>query len=92
LEAYNSYPKKIGKSEGIKRLVRDVKNKGDVDLLNKAIANYSAHVAGKEEQYIKQFSTFASSWRDWLVIEPRKNSADAWYEQKLKEMEQNGTG
>lgn len=65
---YASYPRKEGKSLGLRKLKSAIKTLEDFEDLKKAIDNYSKHCqkAGTEKQYIKHFSTFVSEWRDWL--------------------------
>lgn len=70
-ELYKKYPRKMGKSIGIKRLVKEIKTDEDLDQLSGAIDNYMNHclVNKTEEQYIKHFSTFAACWRDWAELQ-----------------------
>jgi hypothetical protein len=70
--AYNLYPLKKGKSEGLKRLVKDLKTKDDLDIFVKSIENYKKDILlnKTESKYIKHFSTFVNSWRDWIDYQP----------------------
>lgn len=67
-EIYKIYPRKIGKSTGLKRLKHEVKSEEKFDLLYRATLNYRDYcereVKGKE--FIMHFSTFASKWKDWI--------------------------
>ena len=68
---YEKYPRKIGKSRGMQLCKQRIKSQADFDLLSKAVDNYARYCVEKktEQQYIKHFSSFMSSWRDW--IEPQ---------------------
>jgi hypothetical protein len=68
LELYKNYPRKMGKSIGLKKLVKEIKSDEDLEQLSGAIRNYTNHcIRNKvEEQYIKHFSTFAACWQDWV--------------------------
>ena len=67
LEAiYSRYPRKVGKTNGMKRLRASVKSQADYEELGRALTAYLAHVAGKDKQYIRQFDTWCTTWRDWL--------------------------
>lgn len=70
---YVLYPRKIGKSVGMSRLKGSVKTKEDLELLEKAVNNYATYCSTQqiEPRFVKHFSTFASTWRDWVeqVIE-----------------------
>lgn len=65
---YKKYPRKEGKSEGIKKLTREIKTLEDFENFSKAVDRYRDHVikAGTEPKFIKHFSSFVSIWRDWL--------------------------
>lgn len=65
---YQLYPRKIGKTVGMKKAVRDVKSEQDYADLEAAIRRFTAHLraSGTEPQYIPYFQTFMTSWRDWL--------------------------
>lgn len=74
--AYKAYPRKEGKSEGLERLGKQVKTRADLDALKRAIANYAEQqrLDGTEREYMKHFSTFVSSWRDWIDWVPQAKS------------------
>lgn len=61
------YPLKIGKQKGVEKLVREIRSQHDLDQLVVAISRYKSSIKpGTEAKYIKHFSTFATSWREWL--------------------------
>lgn len=64
---YKKYPRKIGKSTGIVKLRRSVRNGDDYGMLLQAVENYAAYAKKNslEPQFIMHFSTFATRWRDW---------------------------
>lgn len=65
---YKEYPRKEGKSAGMRRLKGQIKNETDLLNFGKAVSNYSAFCAREKRprEYIKQFSTFVGEWQDWL--------------------------
>jgi hypothetical protein len=65
---YNQYPRKQGKSQGIKKLQSSIKSQEDFNKLKMAIEKYSEHCKtnATEKKFIKHFSSFVSEWRDWL--------------------------
>lgn len=67
-DLYKDYPRHEGKSKGVKKLVATIKTDQDMDDLRSAFYNYLDQCAGVEIQFIKHFSTFANSWRDYLEI------------------------
>lgn len=68
--AYQKYPRKEGKTPGMKRLAREIRSQKDFDDLNKAVENYARAKEGKDKDYIKLFSTFVAEWRDWVDSRP----------------------
>lgn len=76
------YPRKIGKSKGIKKLSK--LEPEEITQLEKAVKNYAASVAGDEPKFIKHFSTFASEWKDWVEYLPpeKKPAVDLWAEKE----------
>lgn len=66
--AYSLYPRKQGKSEGLRRLVKEIKTSDDLSKLTTAIKNYVAccEREKREPKHIKIFSSFVSSWTDWV--------------------------
>lgn len=84
---YNKYPRKEGKSRGLALCRLQIKTQKDYDELSLAIDRYNAHLRkmNTEPAYYKYFSTFMSSWRDWLdpetgKIEAQKGSKINWDE------------
>ena len=68
-EAYKDYPRKQGKGEGIKWLLRGKRfSMDDLEDFKRAIYLYGASVEGREKHYIKQFSTWVKNWRDSLEL------------------------
>lgn len=66
--AYGLYPRKLGKSDGIKKLQKDLKTEADCKLFFMALNRFIEHHKKVETEpcYIPYFSTFVSTWRDWL--------------------------
>lgn len=61
------YPRKIGKSEGIKAFSKIIKTDQDLADLEKAVIKYKESIKpGTDPSFVKYFSSFASSWRDYL--------------------------
>lgn len=73
----NFYPRKEGKELGIKKALKEVKTEADLLAFEGAVIRYKDHCAknGTEPKYIKHFSSFVTSWRDWL--DPETGTADA---------------
>lgn len=65
---YQKYPRKQGKQLGIKRCLAQIKTQKSYDDLLLAIENYKKYLAQNkiEKQYVKMFSTFMTSWKDYL--------------------------
>jgi hypothetical protein len=76
------YPRKEGKTRGMKRLARQIKNETHLAEFEKAVRNYAEKCEGRDTEYIKQFSTFASEWREWIDV-PKEKS---WLDQKMEEI------
>lgn len=56
----------------MKRLLRQIKTDEDVERLRKALNNYKKYLEDSditELTYIKHFSTWVSTWEDWLDYE-----------------------
>jgi len=60
------YPRKEGRTKGVEKLVKEIKNEEDLGLLQIAIKNYASKSKGSEKQFIKTFKTFAGEWRDFV--------------------------
>jgi hypothetical protein len=65
---YKKYPRKEGKAQGMKVCKAQIRSQDDYNLLSRAVERYAEHVSknGTEAKFIKHFSTFMNSWRDWL--------------------------
>lgn len=65
---YQDYPRKIGKSDGLKKLRAEIRTRTDFDAFHQAVKNYKSFCEkeNKSKEYIKHFDSFVSSWRDWL--------------------------
>jgi hypothetical protein len=63
--AYQRYPRKEGKTPGLKRLGKEIQNDEDYRLLLTSIESYSSKVLGEDPKFIKTFSTFVGQWRDY---------------------------
>ncbi len=70
---YSKYPRKRGKSSGMKRMLAQCKTEEDLVLLERAIANYVEDIKKTgvtDIRFVKLFSTFMGEWRDWIDPEP----------------------
>ena len=85
---YEKYPRKEGKTKGLKQCVAQIKTQEDFDFLCSSVDRYRRKILadGTDPKFIKHFSSFMSSWRDWIdphvgktiVDEPRiKKKMDA---------------
>lgn len=65
---YEEYPRKLGKSLGIRRLQQKIKTKERYDLLLNAVINFKhvCEMAGTEEKFIPHFSTWVNKWEDYI--------------------------
>lgn len=63
--AYALYPRKEGKTRGMKKLKRDITTPAQYERFITAVRNYARHVAGREFDKIKQFDSFVTSWEDY---------------------------
>lgn len=65
---YSRYPRKEGKSDGMKRLKTQIKTPEDLKKFSFAVEQYRAKCERDrtEPRYIKHFSSFVSEWRDWV--------------------------
>jgi len=72
---YKAYPRKIGKTAGIKTAQRSIKTEEEYLSLKRAIENYVVLTRESEPKFIKHFSTFMNCWRDYVEIEvPTKSN------------------
>lgn len=81
LKAYSEYPLKKGKTNGVKKLLKELKSEEDCSSLLKAVETYALECEGRDPKYIKHFSTFASCWRDYL--EQAEEKKQLWKEMEL---------
>lgn len=85
---YASYPRKLGKSKGMKLCAKQIKTKEDYEQLQVAVKNYAARCVAQqtEERFIKHFSSFMSDdyWRDLVhvVLPP----VELTYEEKMRKI------
>lgn len=69
LEAlYKKYPRKSGKTDGIAKARKDIRSEQDLFNLEAAIDKYTQVLTRDktDPKFIRHFSTFMTSWRDWL--------------------------
>lgn len=97
--AYNLYPLKMGKSDGMKKLKKEIKTNNDLELFKTAINNYKKELerSKTDRKYFKHFSTFVNCWRDFIFIEQESKPIkfERIKEEFLKdsgESEKNSTG
>lgn len=66
-EAYALYPRKMGRSPGMRALRGRVRTEEDLANLKLAIMNYIVYLkkSATEAQYIMYFDTFARQFADW---------------------------
>lgn len=66
--AYQGYPRKLGKSPGMKIARAKIRSLEGAEALKQAIWNYRKHLEKEktESQYVLYFSTFMRQWTDWL--------------------------
>lgn len=65
---YNAYPRKKGKAAGLKKLQSTIKTLEQYEAVMAGVERYATECAGKEQQYIKHFSTWVNQegWHDGL--------------------------
>lgn len=85
---YKEYPRKVGKAKGLAKLKSQLKTQTDLELCVRALAKFKKYHIDKGTlgEYIPHFSTWVSSWKDWLdedvgAIDPRIKTGD---ENKIK--------
>lgn len=74
---YDAYPRKEGKSAGLKKCKTIIKSQKKFDEVLKSVENYAASVKFTEPKYIKHFSSFLSNWIDYLDFVPSTVSETA---------------
>ena len=69
---YDAYPRKEGKSAGIKKCVSKIKSQKRYDQLLLSVNNYAKKMYRENTQtnYMKLFSTFMSNWDDYIEVQP----------------------
>ena len=75
---YKNYPRKEGKSAGLRKCKSKIKTQSDYENLSQAIDNYSetCRVNDTGRRFIKLFSSFMTDWEDWLHVEKPPSLAD----------------
>ena len=65
---YQKYPRKIGKQKGLAKCRTQIKTKELFTLLERAVNKFSEYHANRqtEAQFIPYFSSFMTTWEDWL--------------------------
>lgn len=65
---WDRYRRQEGKAAGMKQCVAEIVTQQDFEDLSKAIENYNAYLTSSsiEGRYIKKFSTFMETWREWV--------------------------
>lgn len=73
--AYKNYPRKEGKTVGMKALAKQIRHREDFQNLLIAVDNYreECRKQARERQFIKVFSTFANCWRDYIKLNPSED-------------------
>jgi len=69
---YKQYPRKVGKTRGMKILhsqIKNIKDYQDIELAIKNLVQFVKHEK-REKEMIPYFSTFMSQWRDWVNPDP----------------------
>lgn len=79
---YQRYPRKVGKSSGLKKFISQIKTKKDFDKISIALENFLNHHKriGTAAQFIPHFSTFMNNWQDCL--DPDYGLAQSFAKQK----------
>ncbi len=90
------YPLKKGKSNGIKEILKQIKTPEDLEDFEKSVKKYAdnCRVNRVDPKYIKHFSTFVNTWRDWLdpdagkslTLKNYENERDTDHDAEVAEM------
>lgn len=82
-QIYSRYPLKKGKSPGLKKLKADLAAGATIDEISTALDRFIEYhkQEGTEPQFIPQFKTWASTWRDCL--DPDYGESDSFSKTKL---------
>jgi hypothetical protein len=62
----------MGRKKGLQKFKAQIRTRAQFVALLAAVANYAAHVAGRDKKFIKHFDTFMGCWEDW--IEPPEDA------------------
>jgi hypothetical protein len=85
---YQIYPRKEGKQIGLKKCITGIKTKEQYDRLIKSVNNYKSLCEKNktELKFIKLFSSFMSSWEDYIELptELKKPSTDDYWKEVFK--------
>jgi hypothetical protein len=88
-DIYNAYPRKDGKKRGLEILKKKIKTQQDFEKLELAVQNYRISTRETEKRFIKQFSTFANCWEDYLEIDNGLSKEDLeWLKQHEKNVQE----
>lgn len=66
LRVYALYPRKVGKSDGLKVLRSTVTTVEDLEECLIAVKAFCREMAGQDPKFIRHFDRWARSWRDWV--------------------------
>lgn len=85
---YQEYPRKMGKAAGLKRLAKEIQSENDLSQCLVATQNFVRYHAERktEEQYLPYFSTFVSTWRDWLDPAYGRLDSKSYVDPRTKEL------
>lgn len=67
-QIYRKYPRKQGRHKGMLTCEARIKTASQYEQLSRAVDNYAQYCKdnGTETQYVRLFSTFMTSWTDWV--------------------------
>lgn len=83
--AYEMYPRKVGKTKGLKKLAKEIRSQEDFDCLLVAIRHYSGSREVRDG-YVRHFSTFVNDWRDW--VDPESGTTVSGVEHSVRPLHQ----
>jgi hypothetical protein len=63
---YEAYPRKKGKTPGMKIAQREIRTRADYAAFDAAVKSYAAEVTGRKPDHVLYFSTFMNQWRDYI--------------------------
>lgn len=66
---FEAYPRPLGKKDGLVIAKRSITTQENYEKLATAVNNYAEHMKreGTELKHIKYFSSFMTSWEDWVT-------------------------